>query len=318
MIAKRKLGKSNLEVTPLCFGGNVFGWTIDEATSFRILDAFVDGGFDFIDTADVYSTWVPGNRGGESETILGRWFRQSGKRSRVILATKVGHEFGGDKKGLSRGHIMNAVEDSLRRLKTDVIDLYQSHVDDPSIPVEETLEAYATLIKAGKVRAIGASNFKAARLIEAAEASRKLEIPAYVCLQPRYNLYDREVFETTLEATCRDLGLAVIPFYSLGAGFLTGKYRTPADLGKSPRGIRTVEKYFTTRGMRILAALDEVSAELGSKPATVAIAWLLAKPAITAPIASATDLNQLADLVAAARLTLPPAVVARLDIASAY
>ncbi len=318
MLAKRRIGKSNLEVTPLCLGGNVFGWTVDEATSFRILDAFVDGGFDFIDTADVYSSWAPGNRGGESETILGRWFKQSGKRSRVVLATKVGLEMGADMKGLSKAYIVNAVEDSLRRLKTDVIDLYQSHRDDLETPVAETLEAYDLLIKAGKVRVIGASNYSAARLLESAKTSEARGFPAYACLQPRYNLYDREEFETTLAGPCHDLGIAVIPFYSLAAGFLTGKYRTPADLGQSARGARTVENYLTTRGMRILAALDEVSKELRMKHATVALAWLLAKPSVTAPIASATNLDQLKDLTAAVGIALSPEIVAKLDAASAY
>jgi aryl-alcohol dehydrogenase-like predicted oxidoreductase len=318
MLAKRRIGKSNLEVTPLCFGGNVFGWTIDEATSFRLLDAFVDGGFDFIDTADVYSTWAPGNRGGESETILGRWFKQSGKRSRVVLATKVGLEMGAEMKGLSKAYIVSAVEDSLRRLKTDVIDLYQSHRDDLDTPVAETLEAYDSLVKAGKVRVIGASNYSSARLLESAKISTERGFPTYECLQPRYNLYDREEFEKTLAGPCRELGISVIPFYSLAAGFLTGKYRTPADLGQSARGTRTVENYLTTRGMRILAALDEVSEELRIKPATISLAWLLAKPTVTAPIASATSLEQLKDLTAAVSIQLSPEIVARLDAASVW
>lgn len=313
---KRKLGRSNLEVLPLCLGGNVFGWTIDEATSFRILDAFVDAGFDFIDTADVYSAWKPGNSGGESETILGNWFRASGKRSRVILATKVGMDFG-QGKGLSKDHIVRAVEASLKRLRTDMIDLYQSHLDDAETPLSETLEAYSALVKAGKVRAIGASNYGSARLREAATAARANGFVEYVSLQPRYNLYDRRPFETELEPACRELGLGVIPFYSLAAGFLTGKYRSAADLGKSPRGARTVEQYLNPRGLRILAALDDVARETGSPPGTVAIAWMLTKPSITAPIASATNLDQLKGLTDAVRLKLSAEAIARLEKASA-
>jgi aryl-alcohol dehydrogenase-like predicted oxidoreductase len=316
MLEKVAFGKTDLKVVPLCFGGNVFGWTIDEATSFRMLDAVVDAGLDFIDTADVYSAWAPGNKGGESETILGKWLKKSGKRGRLVIATKVGMELGPDKKGLAKDYIARAVEDSLRRLQIETIDLYQSHQDDEATPMTETLEAYAKLIQAGKVRAIGASNFTGARLREAAETSRKHGLPAYATLQPLYNLSDRFPFETDLAPACRELGLGVIPFYSLAAGFLTGKYRTIADLSQSVRGARTVERYMNPRGFRILAALDLAAKELGSKPASVAIAWLRSKSVVTAPIASATNLDQLVDLVAGLNLKLPPETLAALDGAS--
>ncbi len=312
----RSLGHSGLQVGPLAFGGNVFGWTVDEPTSFRLLDAFVDAGFNLIDTADVYSRWAPGNQGGESETILGKWLAQGGKRDRVVLATKVGMEMGPDAKGLSRGHILRAVEDSLRRLQTDRIDLYQSHKDDPETPQEETLGAFSELIRQGKVRAIGASNFSAQRLGEALKISRDHGLPAYQCLQPHYNLVEREGFERELEPVCREAGLAVIPYYSLASGFLTGKYRSEADLGQSARG-QNVKKYLNDRGMRILGALDEVALGLGSTPARVAIAWLLTRPVVTAPIASATSVEQLGDLIEATRLVLDPPAIERLERASA-
>ena len=245
----RSLGRSGVEVAPLALGGNVFGWTIDEPTSFRILDAFVDAGFNLIDTADVYSRWSPGNQGGESETIIGRWFRQSGKRDRVILATKVGMEMGPDKKGLSRAYILRAAEDSLKRLQVDHIDLYQAHQDDPATPLDETLGAFGELIRQGKVRAIGASNYSAERLAEAMRVSRENGLQAYECLQPHYNLAHRAEFEQSLESTCREAGLGVIPYYSLAAGFLTGKYRSEADLRKSACG-QGVKKYLNERGFR--------------------------------------------------------------------
>lgn len=314
---KRKLGQSGLEVTPLCFGGNVFGWTIDAEKSFSILDAFTDAGFNFIDTADIYSVWIPGNKGGESETIIGQWFKKSGKRDRVILATKVGFEMTPDKKGLSKKHIMASVEDSLKRLQTDYIDLYQSHTDDESVPQEETLSAYQELIKAGKVRAIGASNFTAARLASAIETAKKHGLPAYQSLQPEYNIYDREKFEAELAVVCRDNNIGVINYYALARGFLSGKYRTEADLTKSPRGQSVQKNYFNDRGWRILKALDEVAATLKATPAQVALAWLMAQPLVTAPIASATSLEQLDDLVKSASLKLDVAALARLDAASA-
>jgi aryl-alcohol dehydrogenase-like predicted oxidoreductase len=312
----RKLGGSGLEVAPLAFGGNVFGWTADEATSFRLLDAFVDAGFNLVDTADMYSRWVPGNQGGESETIIGKWFRQTGKRDKVVLATKVGMEMGPDKKGLSRAYISKAVEDSLERLQTDRIDLYQSHKDDPDTPLEETLDAFGALIKQGKVRAIGASNYSAARLAEALETSTSKGLPAYQCLQPHYNLMERAGYEKELEPLCEKHGIGVIPYYSLASGFLTGKYRSEDDLKQSPRG-QGVKKYLDARGSRVLDALEAVAAETASNPARVAIAWLIARPSITAPIASATSLEQLGDLIEATRLTLDADAIRRLDEASA-
>ncbi len=314
---KRKLGNSGLEVAPLVFGGNVFGWTIDESTSFQLLDAFTEAGFDFIDTADIYSTWKPGIQGGESETIIGKWMKQKGNRNNIIVATKVGMEMGPDKKGLSKSYIFRAVEDSLRRLQTDYIDLYQSHQDDPSTPLEETLSAFAELIKQGKVRTIGASNYSAERLAEALEVSEQKGIPKYESLQPEYNLYDRAGYEEKLEPLCLEKGTGVIPFYALASGFLTGKYRSEADLSQSPRGQKAKE-YLNDRGFRILKALDQVAERHDSTPARVALAWLIARPSITAPIASATSLSQLKDLVASTELLLEPSDVEALNQASAY
>ncbi len=312
---ERRLGNSDLSVSPLCLGGNVFGWTADEDTSFEILDAFVDAGFNFIDTADAYSRWVPGNRGGESETILGAWFQRSGNRKRVILATKVGSEMPGAGKGVSRKYILSAVEDSLRRLQTDYIDLYQTHYDDPATPVEETLRAYADLIQQGKVRVIGASNMTPERLVESLETSKRLKIPRYESLQPLYNLYDRAGFETQFEPICRKHHVGVLPYFSLAAGFLTGKYREEDDLTISPRG-EMVKKFLNPRGFRILDALDSVAKETRSTSAKVAIAWLLTRPTVTAPIASATSLSQLNGLVEATRLKLSPEQVETLNRAS--
>ncbi|HEY1226842.1 MAG TPA: aldo/keto reductase [Ramlibacter sp.] len=313
----RPLGRSALQVSPLCFGGNVFGWTADEKTSFSLLDAWLDAGFNFVDTADVYSRWAPGHAGGESETVIGKWLRQSGKRDKVVIATKVGMDMGDGKVGLKAGYIRRAVDDSLRRLQTDRIDLYQAHKDDEATPLEETLEAFASLLKQGKVRAIGASNYSAARLREALDTSTRMGLPRYETLQPLYNLYDRAVFEHDLQPLCVQEGVGVINFYALAAGFLTGKYRRPEDAGKSPRGAATTRKYLDARGLKILAALDDAAAQLGSTPAQVAIAWVMAQPAVVAPIASATSLAQLQDLVKAARLRLDPQVLARLNQASA-
>ena len=313
----RQLGRSGLQVSPLAFGGNVFGWTVDEATSFSLLDAWVDAGFNFIDTADVYSIWVPGHTGGESETIIGKWLRKSGKRNRVVLATKVGKPMGPERSGLKPAYIRQAVEDSLRRLQTDTIDLYQSHDDDSNTPQADTLGAYGELIKAGKVRAIGASNFTAPRLALALKASEKHGLPRYESLQPLYNLYDRAVFEGELEPLCLKNGIGVINFYALAAGFLTGKYRTAQDADKSPRGKNTTAKYLNPRGLKILAALDGVAGRIRASPAQVALAWQMARPGITAPIASATSLSQLAELVAATRLTLDAADIELLNQASA-
>ncbi|HZB62984.1 MAG TPA: aldo/keto reductase [Microvirga sp.] len=313
---KRRLGHSDLMVSPLCLGTNVFGWTVDEATSFTLLDAFVEAGLNFIDTADVYSTWVSGNKGGESETIIGRWLQSRGHRDRVVIATKVGSEMGPGMKGLSKAYIRSAVEASLKRLQTDYIDLYQSHRDDPDTPQQETLEAYAELIRAGKVRAIGASNFSAARLKEALDLSASRGLPRYESLQPKYNLSDRAEYESDLEPLCREQGVGVIPYYGLASGFLTGKYRSEEDFEKSVRGGR-MATYLDDRGKRILAALDWVAAHKGATPAQVALAWLMARPGLTAPIASATSLDQMRDLTAATRLRLDRDDIDRLDQASA-
>ena len=312
----RKLGNSGLEVSPLCLGTNVFGWTADEPTSFRLLDAFVAAGLNFMDTADTYSTWVPGHQGGESETIIGNWLRRSGKRAQVIIATKVGKEMGPRKAGLSRSYILQEVEASLRRLQTDYIDLYQSHTDDVQTPLEETLEAFAQLIKEGKVRAIGASNYSAERLEEALQVSKQHGLPRYESLQPNYNLCEREEYESKLEPVCLQDHLGVINYYSLASGFLAGKYRSEADLAKSPRGA-AARKYLNERGLRILRALDKVAEQYHSSSASVALAWLMARPSITAPIASATRLDQLNDLVAATQLLLDRNSIELLDQASA-
>lgn len=316
-MTRRKLGNSGLEVGPLAFGGNVFGWTIDQSTSFRLLDAFVDAGLNLVDTADVYSKWAPGNQGGESETIIGNWLKQGGKRDKVVIATKVGMQMAADRKGLSRGYILRSVDDSLRRLGVDTIDLYQAHQDDPNTPLEETLSAFGELVKQGKVRAIGASNYSADRLAAALEVSEKNGLPRYESLQPEYNLYERAKFEKDLEPLCLERKIGVISYYSLASGFLTGKYRTEKDLGQSARG-HGVRKYLDDRGRRILAALDEVAAARHATPAQVALAWLIARPSVTAPIASATSLPQLQDLVAATRLQLDRDSIRRLDQASAY
>ena len=312
----RTLGRSGLQVSPLAFGGNVFGWTVDEATTFSLLDAWLDAGFNFIDTADVYSAWVPGHSGGESETVIGKWLRASGKRDRVVLATKVGKPMGPNRKGLKPAYIRAAVEDSLRRLQTDHIDLYQSHDDDPDTPLEDSLATFGALIKEGKVRAIGASNYTAPRFALALETSEKHGLPRYESLQPLYNLYDRAVFEDALQVLCMQHEVGVINFYALAAGFLTGKYRSAADAGKSARGNNVVAKYLNPRGQRILGALDAVARRHQTQPGVVALAWQLTRPGITAPIASATSLAQLADLAAATRLQLDWADIASLNQAS--
>jgi len=312
---KRKLGNSGLEVAPLAFGGNVFGWTTDEPTSFALLDAFVDAGFNLIDTADMYSAWVEGHKGGESETILGKWLQHSGKRAKVIIASKVGKEMGPNLQGLSKAYIMQAVEASLRRLQTDYIDLYQSHADDPDTPLEETLEAYDQLIKQGKIRAIGASNYSAERLAQSLEASEQTGYPRYESLQPLFNLYDREDYEKELEPLCREKGIGVISYFSLASGFLSGKYRSTADLSNRARG-SFVEKYLNERGFRIVEALDNIAQEHNMTPAQVALAWLISHPSITAPIASATNLKQLSELLEATTIELNPAAIDRLNQAS--
>lgn len=311
----RKLGSSDLQVSAIMLGGNVFGWTADEPTSFRILDTFVDRGFNFVDTADVYTAWVPGHSGGESEEVIGKWFAQSGKRKQVVIATKVGLEVSGQK-GLSKDHILRSAEESLRRLQTDYIDLYQSHRDDPDTNFEETLSAYAQLIQEGKVRAIGASNFNAERLTQVMEVSKNGGLPAYCSLQPLYNLYDREDYEANLEPVVTAWNLGVVPYYSLAAGFLTGKYRSEADLKDRARGT-TVQKYLNQRGLRILAALDNVAQEYRTTSAAVAIAWLAARRSVTAPIVSATSTEQLDAILGAAELNLLQKSIVYLDTESA-
>jgi aryl-alcohol dehydrogenase-like predicted oxidoreductase len=315
-VEKRKLGRSGLEISPLVFGGNVFGWTVDEQSSFRLLDAFLDAGFNCIDTADVYSRWKPGNSGGESETIIGNWLKARGNRARLIIATKCGIEMAPDKKGLSRAYIKRALEDSLRRLQTDYIDLYQSHRDDPATPVEETTAAHAELVGEGKVRVVGASNFSAERLKASLQASAKAGINRYETLQPNYNLCDRSDFEGDLQNLCVAEDIGVIPYYSLASGFLTGKYRSEADLGQRPRAAG-VRKHLNARGLSILKALDEVAARYSATPAQVALAWLLAQPAIAAPIASATSTDQLAEILKSTRLKLDKDALASLAKASA-
>lgn len=314
---KRKLGQSGIEVAPLTFGGNVFGWTIDERTSFSLLDAFTAAGFNLIDTADSYSRWKAGNKGGESETIIGNWMKKSGNRDKVIIATKVGSDMGQGFKDISKDYILKAVEDSLQRLQTDYIDLYQTHWDDNVTPVEETLEAYAQLVKEGKVRAIGASNLAPARLTESLEASKQLGYPSYATFQPQYNLYDREAYEKDIEPVCIEHNLGVISYYSLASGFLSGKYRSDDDLNKSQRGAG-IKKYLTERGYKILAALDEVAKKRNSVPSSVAIAWLIARPSITAPIASATSIEQLNALIAASTMKLDENDITLLTNASAW
>ena len=300
---KRKLGKTGFEIAPLALGGNVFGWTADEPTSFKLLDSFIDKGFNLVDTADIYSHWVPGHKGGESESIIGKWLKHSGKRSKVVLATKVGMAMGEDKKGLSASYIRQAVEDSLRRLQTDYIDLYQSHKDDPNTPLEETLQAFGDLIDQGKVRAIGASNYSGQRLAEALEISQQKGLARYETLQPEYNLYARFAYDSDLEQLCQKQGLGVISYFSLASGFLSGKYRSEADLSTSPRG-QMVKKYLNARGLRILDALDQVAKQYQATPTQIALAWLIARPSITAPIASATNLRQLDELTQAPNIEL--------------
>lgn len=315
--ARRPLGRSGLSVAPLVFGGNVFGWTIDEAQSFALLDRFVDAGFNGIDTADYYAKYVPGKAGGESETVIGNWLAQGGgRRDRVVIATKVGLPMAPDKAGLSRRWITEAVEHSLRRLRTDRIDLYQSHIPDPATPQDETLRAFDDLVQSGKVRAIGASNHSAEQLGEALQASAKGDLARYETLQPLYNLVDRSGFEGEVQDLCAAEGIGVIPYYSLASGFLTGKYRSEADLHGKARDA-TVRNYLTPRGLGILAALDAVGAELEAKPAQVALAWLMGRKAVAAAIASATTAQQLDELLAAAGLSLSAGQVARLDEASA-
>jgi aryl-alcohol dehydrogenase-like predicted oxidoreductase len=315
IVQKRPLGRTGLQIAPLVFGGNVFGWTADAKTSFDILDRFVSAGFNAIDTADVYSAWAPGNKGGESETIIGDWMKSRGNRAEIIVVTKVGSPMGPGKKGLSAAYIAEAVEASLKRLQTDFIDLYLSHWPDPETPCEETLGAYQGLVKQGKIRFIGASNLNADQLRASFEAARIRSLPRYDVLQPEYNLYDRAGFDGALRDLCIAEEIGVITYFSLAKGFLSGKYRSEADLSQSQRG-GAVKAYLNARGFRILAALDAIAAKRGAKPAEVALAWLIARPGVTAPIASATSLAQLESLIKAAALTLDADDMKALDQAS--
>src|SRR6266550_2427679 len=313
---KRKLGNTGFDVAPLAFGGNVFGWTADEPTSFRLLDTFVAAGFNLIDTADSYSRWVTGHKGGESETIIGRWIARRGRHDDVIIATKVGSEMGQGHKVLRKNYILQAVEASLSRLQVDCIDLYQSHWDDGNTPFEEVLGAYEQLLRQGKVKAIGASNLSAARLAEALQVSKSRGLPRYETLQPHYNLYERATFEHELQALCIRENIGVITYFSLAAGFLTGKYRSEADFGKSARG-PGMKKYLNPRGTRILDALDEVARRYSATPAQISLAWLMTRPGVTAPIASATNLDQLSEILRATALKLDAEARAALEQASA-
>ncbi|MBV1930544.1 MAG: aldo/keto reductase [Porticoccaceae bacterium] len=316
MLTHKDLGGSGLKVGPLVFGGNVFNWTADEATSLNLLDAFIDSGLNMVDSADVYSSWVPGHKGGESEDLIGKWLARGGQRDKLLIATKCGMEMGPEAKGLSRGHITRSVDASLKRLGTDYIDLYQAHMDDRKTPLEETLSTYTDLIKEGKIRAIGASNYSAERLAEALQVSKDKGLVRYESLQPQYNLYDRADYESSLEKTCVDNGLGVIPYFALAAGFLTGKYRSKADLEGSQRG-GMVKGKLDDRGMNILDALDQVAGDLGATPTQVALAWLIARPSVSAPIVSATSLEQWADIEKSMQLDLSGNAMNTLEKASA-
>ena len=314
---KRTLGNTGLSIAPLMFGGNVFGWTADEKMSFRLLDAFTDRGFNAIDTADTYTRWVPGNTGGDSERVIGKWLKQTGKRDKIVLATKVGGIFSEEKKGLKKNYILQSIEDSLSRLQTDYVDLYQTHYDDLETPIEETLATYAEIVRSGKVRAIGTSNMTAERIRESLRISREEGFPAYQTLQPEYNLYSRERYETEYAPLAAEANLGVIPYFALASGFLTSKYRSEADLANSSRA-KYVAKFLTDRGYTILAALDAIAARHNCQPGTIAIAWLMQRSGIAAPIASATNMDQLNGLFAATQLALNAADLEQLDAASAY
>jgi len=314
-MSRRKLGNSGIEVEPLALGGNVFGWSADEATSFAVLDAFVGEGLNFIDTADTYSGWVPGNQGGESETIIGKWLKRRRRRDDVVIGTKVAKW--SRRKGLSAANIAAAADDSLQRLGVDCIDVYYAHEDDPTVPLEETLGAFARLIEAGKVRAIGASNYGAARLAAALDVSAKHGLPRYEVLQPEYNLVERKGYEAGLEPLARRENIGVVPYYALASGFLTGKYRSEADLHKSAARGGAVQKFLNPRGLRVLTSLDEVAARHRATPAQVALAWLIARPGIAAPIASATSAVQVKEIAGATKLALSAEDIEALDQASA-
>lgn len=311
----RPLGNSPLSIAPLAFGGNVFGWSADEARSFELLDAFVDAGCNLIDTADVYPAWVPGNQGGESEAIIGKWLKRSGKRDRVVIATKVGKW--AEQPGLSPVNLQQAVDRSLQRLQTDHIDLYLAHEDDASVPLADTLGAFGRLIEQGKVRAIGASNYSAARFADALAVARQHNLPRYEVLQPEYNLLQREGYEKELEPLIRAENIGVISYYALASGFLSGKYRSEADLAKSSARASAVKRYLNPRGLQVLATLDTVAATHQATVAQVALAWLIARPGLTAPIASATSVAQLDDLIGAVKLELSRDEIAELDRVSA-
>ena len=300
---KRALGNSGLQVSPLCFGGNVFGWTIDKNQSFKLLDAFVEAGFNFIDTADTYSWWVPGNTGGESETIIGAWLAERKNRDQIIVSSKTGSQNNERPKNVSRAFIISSVEDSLRRLKTDYVDLYQTHFDDEKTPVEETLSAYDQLVKEGKVRVIGTSNMSAERIRESLKVSEKEGFPKYQTLQPLYNLMERESYEKELRNIVEENNMGVLSYYSLASGFLTGKYRSKADLTKSKRG-GGIEKYLNEKGLQVLEALDKISEKHGTSQASVSLAWLMTRPTITSPIVSATSLKQMESIIKAPQLNL--------------
>ncbi len=316
---KRQLGRTGLEVAPLCLGSNVFGWTVDEATSFAVLDAYVEGGGNFIDTADTYSTWVSGNTGGESETIIGRWMRARGNRDSLVIATKLGKQMGTgpDHRGLSRRYMMQEIEASLRRLQTDVIDLYQAHEDDLATPLEETMAAFDELVRQGKVRAIGASQHSPERVAEALRVSDEHGYVRYTCMQPPYHLMNRAVYEGALEALCREQGLGVITYSSLASGFLTGKYRPDKALPASKRAEGIQRNYMNEKGWRVLAAVDRVAAAHQATPAQVSLAWIMARPGVTAPIASGTSVEQVRELLGAAALRLSDEEIAALNAASA-
>ncbi|MGE0007693.1 MAG: aldo/keto reductase [Parvibaculaceae bacterium] len=314
---KRVIGRSDLKVAPLGLGGNVFGWSADEKASFTVLDAFVGAGFNLIDTADAYSRWKPGNQGGESETIIGKWMKARGNRAAVVVTTKVGSEMGPGRKGLSRRYIESAVEASLRRLETDYIDLYLSHWEDPTVEIEETLATYADLVKAGKVRVIGNSNHSVQTMRKALAISARHGWPRFENLQTHYNLYDRSDYESELEGFCRENGIGVTSYFSLARGFLSGKYRSPADFAKSAARGEEMKNYLNERGLRILAALDAVAKARNAKPAEIAITWLIARPGLVAPIASATSVDQLQDLIKATGIDLGPDDIELLDRASA-
>jgi aryl-alcohol dehydrogenase-like predicted oxidoreductase len=313
---KRKLGGTGLEIAPLGLGGNVFGWTADEATSLSLIDRFVERGFSLLDTADVYSTWVPGHTGGESETIVGTWLKRGGARDKLVIATKVGMDMKSFGKGLSKAHILRSADASLKRLRVDCIDLYQAHIDDVSVPLEETLEGFAMLVEASKVRAVGASNYTAPRIAEALAVSAAKGYPRFACVQPHYHLANRSLFEGALQQLCRDEEIGVISYYALAGGFLTGKYRSGADLEGKPRA-RTIAHWLDPRGLDILAELDAIARRLSATPAQVAIAWVMAQPAITAPIVSATSLAQLDEILRSVDLGLDRAALDRLDRVSA-